>query len=362
MNAIANYQRWDVSFDEAFYLQTNPDVAAAVAAGVIPSGAVHFVNFGVKERRPGKQGQLYNEATYLAENPDVAAAVAAGAFASGFEHLALFGRQEGRTFSPYFDEEWYRKRYPDVDTAIQAGAFASAFDHYLAFGRDRSERRSTSPVNEFLYLRSNSDVAAAVDSNIIFSGSQHYQQQGQREKRPVYLTGTSGNDDLNAGPNGDTLIGVAVGVEQGVISSVSVGYRAIYETVGLLEVDTLTGGIGPDTFVLGAIAPSGGVSTEAILSNSTIAGSGGPVALYNNGLGEQDYAEIRNFDPAQDRILIAPDLTDLTFESRGNDTVLVSTWFDFGRGVRTRPEVFAIVKDAIPEQVQPRVFPSSPVF
>lgn len=310
MNAIANYQRWDVSFDEAFYLQTNPDVAAAVAAGAIPSGAVHFVNFGVKEGRIGKPGQLYDEATYLAENPDVAAAVGAGIFASGFEHLVLFGRREGRTFSPYFDEEWYRKRYPDVDAAIQAGAFASAFDHYLTFGRDPSERRSMSPLNEFIYLRKNPDVANAVDTNLFFSGQQHYEQNGRAEGRSVTITGTRGNDNLVASDNGDMLTGVPVGVGRGVNPLPLNQNFPVYDSLGRGEIDTLTGGAGPDTFFLADRFPTGGVGGLITPANLYLASFPDQ--------GDLDYAEIRNFDPTQDRIVtsvaIAVDI--------GNDTAI----------------------------------------
>ena len=41
------------AFDEEEYLRSNPDVAAAVAAGSIPSGWAHFVRFGLSEARPG---------------------------------------------------------------------------------------------------------------------------------------------------------------------------------------------------------------------------------------------------------------------------------------------------------------------
>jgi hypothetical protein len=312
MNAIANCQRWDVSFDEAFYLQTNPDVAAAVAAGMIPSGAVHFVNFGVKEGRIGKPGQLYDEATYLAKNPDVANAVSAGVFASGFEHLVLFGRREGRAFSPYFDEEWYRKRYPDVVGAIQAGAFASAFDHYLAFGRDPSERRSTSPLNEFIYLRRNPDVANAVDTNLFFSGQQHYEQNGRAEGRSVNITGTQGNDNLVASENGDVLTGVAVGVRQGRNPEPQAQSFSTYDSVGNGELDTLTGGAGPDFFILAGLFPSGGVGNLIAPWSFYIAN--------DLALADQDYAEIRNFDPTQDRIMVSGAIT----VDIGNDTAIFS--------------------------------------
>ena len=40
-------------FDEAFYLRSNPDVAAAVAAGDIASGRAHFLSWGQREGRIG---------------------------------------------------------------------------------------------------------------------------------------------------------------------------------------------------------------------------------------------------------------------------------------------------------------------
>jgi GT2 family glycosyltransferase len=39
------------TFDEAVYLELNPDVAGAVAAGAFPSGRAHFVRFGAREGR-----------------------------------------------------------------------------------------------------------------------------------------------------------------------------------------------------------------------------------------------------------------------------------------------------------------------
>ena len=42
----------------------------------------------------------FDEAFYLASNPDVAAAVARGEFSSGLEHFQLFGQAEGRLGAP----------------------------------------------------------------------------------------------------------------------------------------------------------------------------------------------------------------------------------------------------------------------
>lgn len=42
-----------ISFDEASYLEANPDVAQAVSAGCMISGWLHYLQFGFKERRDG---------------------------------------------------------------------------------------------------------------------------------------------------------------------------------------------------------------------------------------------------------------------------------------------------------------------
>ncbi len=83
-----------LDFDEDFYLQSNPDVAAAVASGAIASGRDHFEMYGEAEgRNPNAD---FDEAFYLARNPDVAAAVEAGHISSGFEHYRQFGAEEQR--------------------------------------------------------------------------------------------------------------------------------------------------------------------------------------------------------------------------------------------------------------------------
>jgi hypothetical protein len=98
-------------FDERFYLQTNPDVARAVAMGQFPSGLAHYQQFGQAEARtplPSTAGgpfvpsppAAFDPNFYLAQNPDVAAAVAAGQFTSPYQHYLLFGQQENRAALP----------------------------------------------------------------------------------------------------------------------------------------------------------------------------------------------------------------------------------------------------------------------
>ncbi|XWK90749.1 MAG: hypothetical protein U7127_12070 [Phormidium sp.] len=94
-------------FDEQFYLRKNPDVAAAVTSGNLSSGLTHYLQFGQSENRSGTN---FNEFAYSGitratppssfnlekANPDVEAAVKAGLFGSTLEHYIKFGQFEDR--------------------------------------------------------------------------------------------------------------------------------------------------------------------------------------------------------------------------------------------------------------------------
>lgn len=86
-------------FNEQFYLQHNPDVAAAVNSGVFASALEHFVQFGANEGRDPNAN--FDTDYYLAHNPDVAAAIESGMTIDGhlltaYEHFTRFGFSEGR--------------------------------------------------------------------------------------------------------------------------------------------------------------------------------------------------------------------------------------------------------------------------
>lgn len=59
-------------FDEAFYLEANPDVAAAVAAGDIPCGYVHFRSLGYREQRLYSNHELHARLGLLPQAPSSA--------------------------------------------------------------------------------------------------------------------------------------------------------------------------------------------------------------------------------------------------------------------------------------------------
>lgn len=79
-------------------------------------------------------GVQVNEQWYLEQNPDIAAACASGNL-SAQQHFAKSGYFEGRL--PYelkVDEQWYLQQYPDVAEAVAAGHVSSAQDHFAKTG------------------------------------------------------------------------------------------------------------------------------------------------------------------------------------------------------------------------------------
>jgi len=76
-----------------------------------------------------------DEAWYLQTNPDVLAAVRSGDIASGRAHYIMAGYYEGRwPHQILVDETWYQKEYPDVKKAISRGSVESCQDHFGRFG------------------------------------------------------------------------------------------------------------------------------------------------------------------------------------------------------------------------------------
>ncbi len=284
----------DRLFDEAYYLQANADVAAAVQAGQFSSGLAHFLSSGIQEGRTNisrfyRTYRLGNtpsggdaEVDYLTANPDVAAVVAAGGLASGLQHFVQSGEAEGRSLFPgTFNEEFYRRRYPDVAGAVSQGVFTSGLEHYLGFGRN--EQRSVSPLFELDYFNANPDIRAARDSGGIFlSAADHFLTLGNEEGRPATFSGTRGNDTVVGSASVDTLTGVELDV-----SNSGQGQKE-YDSTGFNERDVLIGGPGVDTFELG-LGP--GEFSRAGRS-------------FYQGNGDLDFARIENFEPGRDRLVL----------------------------------------------------------
>jgi hypothetical protein len=116
-DAIRPGPGFSTGFDDAYYLQANPDVAAARVQPLR-----HFLFFGAVEGRD--INALFDAAGYREHYPDVAAAGVDPAL-----HFTRFGWREGRDPSPWFDTTAYLAAYPDV-----AAAGVDPLRHYLAFG------------------------------------------------------------------------------------------------------------------------------------------------------------------------------------------------------------------------------------
>lgn len=257
------------TFDEGFYLDLYPDVAAAVRAGAFKSGYDHYRKTGAAEGRWGSSTLDYNERSYLAANPDVAAAVRRGAFALGYDHYLAHGKAEGRLasvyagFDPYyvaveyavsprrsdgsvrpltdddlevvasrflqsdaargravyasgFEESAYLARYPDVAAAVFTGALPSGRAHYERWGRAEGRIATGGSIDELAYLQAYPDVALAVRQGGFQSGEEHYFRFGYYENRPVRFVGrlidasmVTHGVSLFGGLGNDTLIGGA---------------------------------------------------------------------------------------------------------------------------------------------------------
>ena len=88
-------------WDEAGYLQVNPDVASRIAQGAFASGYQHYLAVGrFKGLIGGFQPADWNEAGYLAANPEAGIEIALGAFRTGYLHYAAVGQARGLAGRP----------------------------------------------------------------------------------------------------------------------------------------------------------------------------------------------------------------------------------------------------------------------
>ncbi|MBD2184011.1 hypothetical protein [Aerosakkonema funiforme] len=268
-------------FDEAYYLQNNPDVAQEVRAGRITSGLTHFNLSGRKEGRT-LISPYFNEASYLQKYKDVADAVSAGVFSSGLQHFLDFGYEEGRApdIGVPGSGDIYLRKYADVAAGVANGTFKSWYDHFLQFGL--VEGRSPTYFYPTDYEGYYPDVAAAVadpNDNIV-SAFDHFVRIGQYENRLPIFTGTSGNDVVQA----FGLKPFLFGIDFQVTSFDPVDY--ISASTGLGEIDTLIGSPGAEVYQLG---------------HGTSPSNPNGIQYYIGG-GANDYAIIRNFEKGVDVI------------------------------------------------------------
>ncbi|WP_333122095.1 hypothetical protein [Microcoleus sp. Pol11C3] len=275
-------------FDEKYYLAQYPWVKPAIDAGVIKSGLEHFEKFG-QAGGITAVSRYFDEETYLAQNPDIAPLVRTAnnpnaPFASGLDHFVQFGYEEGRTrVSPDYDEAIYLKRYPVLVPFVQNGTFKSGLDHFVQFGAKQNLYANTFFEPE--YLLKNPDIAAAVNAGLFKTGGEHYRKFGQFEPtRSATFVGTKGTDIV-------TGFGVGKVEITGVQVSLNAAGDRVYEKPFNFTPpvnDTLIGGQGADTFVLG-------VGDFADVNGGNFYG----------GVSNSNYATIKNFNPQADKIDLA---------------------------------------------------------
>ena len=133
-----------------------------------PLAAMHLLS----DRRLLLESGSFDRAFYLSQNPDVAASRT-----EPVVHYLLHGGPEGRRANGIFDPEWYRRAYPDVD---ESGM--DPLVHYVRFGA--AEGRDPSPTFSTIgYLAANPDVASAGANPL-----DHYIRFGRLEGRNLHGT------------------------------------------------------------------------------------------------------------------------------------------------------------------------------
>lgn len=274
--------KYDI-FDENYYLTKYPFVQQGIDRGIVSSGKEHFEKFGQKLGLT-EVSRYYDENYYLANNPAVAAAVRSGAFASGLDHFIQFGWEQGLVnTSPDCDESFYLKRYPVLAPFVQNQTFKSGFEHFIKFGVKEGLYANTFFEPE--YLLKNPDVAAAVKAGVFKTGGEHYRKFGQFEpSRSATFAGTKGSDVVAGfGVGKVEIIGIQVSLD-------AAGNR-VYEknTSTPIDLDTLIGSQGSDTFVLGVGEVSD--TNGGVFYQGRFGGIGEPI--------------IKNFDRQTDAIRLA---------------------------------------------------------
>jgi hypothetical protein len=173
----------DDLFDPTRYLQLNPDVSAAVAAGTI-GAEDHFRRFGSREGR--QPGGFFDPRVYLDDNPDVRDAVERGIVRSAVDHFLSNGQFEGRNPNRTFDTAAFLAANPDVAAAVRAGQL-TAYQHFVEHGQFE-DRRVGSAFDVRVYLDDNPDVRTAVSQGVLRSGTQHFVNFGRFEGRSKPIT------------------------------------------------------------------------------------------------------------------------------------------------------------------------------
>ncbi|MGL5510578.1 MAG: hypothetical protein ACRDB1_13235, partial [Microcoleaceae cyanobacterium] len=201
---------------------------------------------------------------------------------------------------PLFDENLYLQRYPEIQTAVNSGAIASGQEHFANWGK--TEGRSGGAFNEEIYRQLYPEVL----NNL--TGLEHYVDYGKNENRVGVFTGHTGNDFITAFGNVTIISGVNL-----LAYDSTTGQVTTDTDFGVGQVDILNGGTGVDRFIIGA----------------------NPYYFYV-GEGNNDYAQIQNFDVTQDQIQLPGSIENYSFDLINNSMNIATA--DTG-------DLVAIIKD-----------------
>ena len=194
-------------FDEAWYLDTYPDVRQAISNAGLISGFVHYVQFGMAESRwpnsmlaaaaaacatPGQPLAALDNQAYLQINPAAQAFIEAFPHLTPLAHYNLYGRLLGyrierrrenqgrddgmRVIAASFDAEFYRKEYLD------GVACNDPLAHYLSVGVKAGHSPNTW-FDERWYCAFYPEVRLAREEGWLPSGFFHYLYSGRNEGR-----------------------------------------------------------------------------------------------------------------------------------------------------------------------------------
>jgi hypothetical protein len=171
----------------------------------------------------------------------------------------------------------------------------------------------TSSFDEAMYLFINPDVAKLIQQGKYKSGLDHYTQVGQTAKKPdgegyeSFFTGTEGNDTVQGFGKGDNALFSGVAIE--IVSKAKDPLPLRPKSLGKGEKDILVGTQeGGNEFLLGSFITAVNPKAEA----------------FYVGEGDADYAQIQNFTPAKDAVILSGQPKQYKFELMGGN-VRIST-------------------------------------
>jgi hypothetical protein len=168
--------------------------------------------------------------------------------------------------------------------------------------------------DEKMYLFVNPDVAKLITQGKYKSGLEHYTQVGQTTQRPdgeayeSFFFGTNGNDKVLGVGTGKHahLSGIAFEL----VASAKDEIPLRPKSLGKGEIDVLIGTqAGGNEFILGSIITAVNPKAEPFYVSQ----------------GDTDYAEIQNFTPGRDSILLAGLPDQYKFEPKDGNTRITTT-------------------------------------